>query len=197
MRVQAWNRSTIWHSASHPSSTILSRRRVQFTFDRTCNYRVGILPLNSSLALSISRGTRLNFEKMKEQTSGILSVYEDRGILLTDATDEKKMQYSLRTFQNLRAQAVATSRAAHFYRTLAYHKKTNRPFPAPVGLHLYSQRFEISLLRFLMFVPESLLPWKKPCTSDFQVIATSTILCGNKRCRWSANKTNIERIFQP
>lgn len=143
-----------WHSASHPSSTILSRRRVQFTFDRTCNYRVGILPLKILLSIFINfSGNEIEFrkdERTNERNSFCLRVSWD-----TFATDEKKCNILCERFKICVRKLSTTSRAAHFYRTLAYHKKTNRPFPAPVGLYLYSQRFEISLLRFLMFVPES------------------------------------------
>lgn len=76
--------------------------------------------------------------------------------------------------------------------------KNESTFPAPIGLHLYSQRFEISLLRSLVFVSGIRKLRKKkniPC-SNFQVIVMSTILCGDERYRWSANKTNIEPILQ-
>lgn len=149
-------------------------------------------------ALSILRGTRLS-----ERTKGIVfvftSILQHRGyfFFFIDPSDEEKCNIIIRERFKICVRKLSQHRAAHFYRTLAYHKKriniSSTDRPPSLFSTIRNIAFKVSRVRF--WNQEVTKKKNIPC-SNFQVIVMSTILCGDERYRWSANKTNIEPILQ-
>lgn len=150
-------------------------------------------------ALSILRGTRVTFGTNERNCFCIYKYFKASWILFffIDPSDEEKCNIIIRERFKICVRKLSQHRAAHFYRTLAYHKKriniSSTDRPPSLFSTIRNIAFKVSRVRF--WNQEVTKKKNIPC-SNFQVIVMSTILCGDERYRWSANKTNIEPILQ-